>query len=85
MIDRKNRFKAEPKNPLPPAHHSADDPDRAVGADGIAQARTGYATLDRANPRSPFESERRGVEGARQVFDGPNDDPEGGIIGRFVG
>lgn len=68
-IDRRQIFKVPEKNPITrcPVDH---DPDRAIGADGMAQATVGYEVLDRADPGSFYSRERRGM--THRVRDEPN-------------
>lgn len=56
-----NTFKARlrPLNPLPESTLPADR--CPEGATGQEMARDGYTVLDRADPRDPFDRNRRGL------------------------
>lgn len=78
MARRRDRnYVLDEQNPLPARRHAADEAERSTGASGHDVARAGYRTLDRANPRSPFNPSRPGL--ARPAYDdGPADDFDDG-------
>jgi hypothetical protein len=70
MMERKQRFRLTPMNPETRIH-AADEPERAIGAEGERYARNGYSVLDRYNPRSFLDQgERTGRGDLPMVQDG---------------
>jgi hypothetical protein len=52
--------------------YANEEPQRSPAADDAAMAREGYHTLDRADPRNPWNSHRRGL--TPPVTEEPNSD-----------
>jgi hypothetical protein len=70
-IDRREITRLEELNPVE-RHYAADRGERSPGAEGSAVARMGYEVLDRAEPRSAFDTSRRGL--TPPVHEEPNAD-----------
>lgn len=59
-IDRRGISRGPDLNPVERVH-AADDPSRSPGASALDVARQGYTVIDRAEPRSMFNKDRRGI------------------------
>ena len=81
MIDRKGIVRGPDLNPVS-RNHAADDPDRAIGNTGDAMARAGYQVLDRAEPRSFYGNERRGL--TEPVHERPDIPWDERFVGRMI-
>lgn len=59
-IDRRGIVRGPDHRPVDRIN-AADDPSRSPGASALDVARQGYSVIDRAEPRSMFNKERRGT------------------------
>ena len=85
MIDRKEIYRAQERNPISRIH-ADDDPTRRRGASGMDCAYQGYAVVDRFNPHETYwNPDRLGVRTAVQVHQGARREPDEYIIGHLIG